>query len=61
MPNISNGIVNDIEAGMLTFSQIAEKYNVTYSDVMDVYEEMMYQNLYDGADAFETCNYYDGE
>ena len=40
--NITYMIQKDIEAGVLTFSQIARKYDVTVCDVVDVYEEMMF-------------------
>ena len=34
-------IQNEIDAGMLTFTEIAAKYSVTYADVLTIYEEYM--------------------
>lgn len=41
MSNIANSIANEIENADLSFSEIAEKYNVAYAYVMDIYEAIL--------------------
>lgn len=41
MANVANAIVNEIDNADLSFSEIAEKYNVPYSYVVDIYEAIL--------------------
>ena len=46
MPRITDLIMDELDAGELTWNQIAEKYNVTFLDVEMIYEVMVEREDY---------------